>query len=167
MNSILNGFKNSLSDDIELSLFKKMDNLNKKKNIVEKSFQDSKSSYDQEQNICDIIDQISKFLDLNEDVNFKTFSNTRNEIERKLKTENTQTINEDQTDSVMNINERQIQQDEEIERIIQNQSEKNSIDCDFYFRELSESFSDEAETKKYTIICIGLLKNSTNDVCSY
>lgn len=60
-----------------------------------------------------IIDQISKILDLNEDINFKTFSNMRNEIERKLKTENTQTINEDQTDSVMNINERQIQQDEE------------------------------------------------------
>ena len=170
MNSILNGFKNSLSDDIELPLFKKMDNLNKKRNIVEKSFQDSKSSYDQEQNICDIIDQISKILDLNEDINFIKFSNMRNEIERKLKTENRQTINEDQTDSVMNINERQIQQNEEIERIIQNKSEKNSIDCDFYFRELSEFFLDElekAETNKYIGFCIGLLKNSTNDVCSY
>jgi hypothetical protein len=150
--------------------------LKENRNSVEKKFEDSKLSYVQEKKISDIIDQISKILDLNEDINFKTFSNMKNDLEGKLNTENTQKI-QDQIDSsktkqesVENINEKQIQQEINIERIINIQSEKNSITCDFYFRELSELFSGElekADSKKYTDICIALLKNSTNDVCSY
>lgn len=44
-----------------------------------------------------------------------------------------------------------------MKRTIQNQSEKNSIDCDFYFRELSEFFSGElekAETKKIPLFVL-------------
>jgi len=173
--SILDGLKNDnnlISSNVELPLYTKMRNLENERDQLENKLNNLRSIYEQQNKVVEILDQatleinnnkildqISKILDLNND------SNLKNNLDKKLKEE----INllQDRRNNIIKEDQRQFQQvnfENEIKNKIQ---PENKLTCDFFFRQLSEFFTDDlnkAELKKYTDSCIDLLENSNNNV---